>query len=261
MLAPKVAARTWGASREGGCYNPASFILPGNDWDGMLLALIFLAGILHGLGPDHLAAITALGAASGAGARRLLFFSTRFALGHAVVLGAAGLATHYFRVIMPAGWEHGFEMATGWLLIGSGAAMLVALAAGWLTVHSHKHEHSHGEHRHFHAHLFGGREHKHAHGRLAATLGALFALSGTRSLLAVVPAALAQTALASLLRVGVFTAGIVAAMLAYGLVAGSALRRFEESGPASAPSRAAFALSGGLCVAAGIASVAGFLPS
>lgn len=233
----------------------------------MLLALIFLAGILHGLGPDHLAAITALNAAYGANSRRLLFFSTRFALGHAVVLAAAGLATHYFRVSMPAGWEHGFELATGWMLIASGAAMLIALAAGWLTVHSHPHEHSGGAHLHFHAHVFGAREHRHAHGKLAAMLGGLFALSGTRSLLAVVPAALAQTALISFLRVGIFTAGIVAGMLAYGLVAGRALSRLEHSAEAPvtggrfAASRVAFALSGGLCVAAGIAGVAGILPS
>lgn len=233
----------------------------------MLLLLIFLAGILHGLGPDHLAAITALSAANGADARRLLFFSTRFALGHAAVLAVAGLATRYFRVSMPAGWEHGFELGTAWLLIVSGAAMLFALAAGWLTVHSHPHEHSRGAHRHFHAHLFGAHEHRHGHGKLAATLGGLFALSGTRALLAVVPAALAATALISFLRVGTFSAGIVAGMLAYGLIAGRALSRVERSAETSAPgggfasSRIAFVLSGALCVAAGIAGVAGFLPS
>ena len=158
-------------------------------------------------------------------------------------------------------------LATAWLLILSGAAMLFALARGWLTVHSHPHEHSEGAHHHLHAHLFGAREHRHAHGRLAATLGGLFALSGTRSLLAVVPAALAQTALVSFLRVGIFAAGIIAGMLVYGLVAGRALSRLEHPAEGSAPragfsaSRAAFALSGALCVAAGIAGVAGILPS
>lgn len=233
----------------------------------MLLALIFLAGILHGLGPDHLAAITALNAASGSDSRRLLFFSSRFALGHAAVLAGAGLATHYFRVSMPAAWEHGFELAAAWLLIVSGAAMLIALATGRLTVHSHSHEHSGRGHRHFHTHLFGAREHRHGHGKLAATLGGLFAMSGTRSLLAVVPAALAQTALISFFRVGTFTAGMVAGMLAYGLVAGRVLSRLDRSPEAPAPgsgfvaARAAFALSGALCVAAGIAGVAGLLPS
>ena len=233
----------------------------------MLLALIFLAGVLHGLGPDHLAAISALSAARGSDSHRLLFFSTRFALGHATVLGVAGVATHFLRLSMPAAWEHGFEMATGWLLIASGAAMLLALAAGGLTVHSHPHQHSDGAHHHFHAHLFGAREHRHSHGKLAATLGGLFALSGTRSLLAVVPAALAPTALISFLRIGIFTAGIVAGMAAYGLVAGGALSRLERpagapaSGGGLAAARAAFLLSGGLCLAAGIAGVAGILPS
>jgi ABC-type nickel/cobalt efflux system permease component RcnA len=229
----------------------------------MLLALIFLAGMLHGLGPDHLAAITALNAASGSDSRRLLFFSTRFALGHAAVLAGAGLATYFLRVSMPAGWEHGFELATGWLLIVSGAALLLGVASGRLTVHSHAHEHPGGAHRHFHAHLFGAREHRHAHGKLAATLGGLFALSGTRSLLAVVPAALAQTAFLSFLRVGTFTLGIVAGMLAYGLVAGRVFGRLEQAAPEGRfpAARAAFALSGALCLAAGIAGVAGFLPN
>ena len=227
----------------------------------MLLALIFLAGMVHGLGPDHLAAITALNAASGSDSRRLLFFSTRFALGHAAVLALAGLATYYFRVSLPAGWEHGFELATGWLLIASGAALLLGMASGRLTVHSHAHEHAGGAHRHVHAHLFAAREHRHAHGKLAATLGGLFALSGTRSLLAVVPAALAQTAMVSFFRVGVFSLGIVAGMLAYGFLAGRTFRRLERAGGGLAPARAAFALSGAFCLAAGIAGVAGFLPS
>ncbi len=233
----------------------------------MLLALIFLAGILHGLGPDHLAAITALNAASGSDSRRLLFFSTRFALGHVAVLAVAGVATYYLRVSMPAGWEHGFELASAWLLVVSGAALLLGLASGRLTVHSHPHEHPGGAHRHFHAHLLGARRHGHVHGKLAATLGGLFALSGTRSLLAVVPAALAQTALISFLRIGAFSAGIVAGMLAYGLVAGRVFSRLEHSSDMLAPrggltaARAAFALSGALCLAAGIAGVAGFLPS
>ena len=233
----------------------------------MLLALIFLAGVLHGLGPDHLAAITALSAARGADSRRLFFFSTRFALGHAAVLAVAGVATHFLRVSMPVVWEHGFEMATAWLLIASGAAILLALGAGWLTVHSHPHQHSCGAHYHFHAHLFGGREHRHAHGKLAATLGGLFALGGTRSLLAVVPAALAQTAGISLVRIGVFTTGIVAGMLAYGLIAGRALNRLQSNAEAPGPgggleaARAAFLLSGALCLAAGFAGVAGLLPS
>jgi len=232
----------------------------------MLLALIFLAGILHGLGPDHLAAITALNAASGSDRRRLLFFSIRFALGHVAVLAGAGLAAYYLRVSMPVGWERGFELAGAWLLVVSGAALLLGLASGRLALHSHPHEHPGGAHRHFHAHWFGARRHGHFHGKLAATLGGLFALSGTRSLLAVLPAALAQTALLSLLRVGAFSAGIVAGMLAYGLVAGRVLSRWD--GPAQAPApgggftpaRAAFALSGALCLAAGIAGVAGLLP-
>ena len=58
----------------------------------MLLLAIFVAGVLHGLGPDHLAGITAFGTSGGRDARRVVFFSTRFAAGHAVVIAAFGLA-------------------------------------------------------------------------------------------------------------------------------------------------------------------------
>src|SRR2546423_11453119 len=165
----------------------------------MLLALIFLAGVLHGLGPDHLAAITAL-SAMGGGATRLIFFSTRFAFGHAAVIAAAGLAAHFGRGLLPAAWEVRLDVAAGSLLLLAGVATLAALAFGKVSIHSHVHSHPHAKgasaggpaHRHLHLHLFFRDAHRHGHGRLAAALGALFALGGVRGLLAVVPIAVSQ---------------------------------------------------------------------
>ena len=82
----------------------------------MLIILIFLAGVLHGFGPDHLAAITALSAVRG-GTRRLVFFSTRFAIGHAAVIAAAGLAAHFGRGLLPQIWEARLDVAAGSLLL------------------------------------------------------------------------------------------------------------------------------------------------
>ena len=224
----------------------------------MLLALIFFAGLLHGLGPDHLAAITALSAVGG-GPRRLVFFSTRFALGHAVVIAAAGLVAHFGRDLLPERWEVCLDVAAGSLLVAAGVAMMVALMLGKIRVHAHSHEHEHGTtpHHHFHLHFFSQASHRHGHGRIAAALGALFALGGVRGLLAVVPIAVSQTLAISTLRVAAFTLGIVVAMVGYGLIAGPALRwtsRWTTSRPLFA-ARLAAAMTSLFCIAAGLLTI------
>jgi hypothetical protein len=183
----------------------------------ILLAAIFMAGVLHGLGPDHLAAITAFGTAGGRDAKRVVFFSTRFALGHALVIAAAGLLGKFGRLLLPALWERRFEIGSGWLLVFTGLLLIAGLMTGRISLHAHPHQHAPGPHRHFHLHWFGSQRHQHGHGTAAAALGALFALGGVRGLLAVVPIALAQTLTVSLLRIGAFVVGIVASMVCYGL--------------------------------------------
>jgi len=214
----------------------------------LLLALIFFAGILHGLGPDHLAAVTALSTVAG-GARRLVFFSLRFALGHSAVLAAAGLAAHFGRDLLPAAWGARLDQVAGSLLVLTGVGLLVALALGKVSLHSHAHAHGAGEHRHYHLHFFSRARHEHGHGRLAAALGALFALGGARGLLAVVPIATSETLLISAVRIAAFTIGIAAAMVAYGLLAGPLLRWTEARPRIGA--RLATALTSLFCIAAG----------
>jgi ABC-type nickel/cobalt efflux system permease component RcnA len=194
----------------------------------MLLLTIFLAGILHGLGPDHLAAITAFGAVVGHDFRRVTFFSLRFAAGHAVVILAAAFLAHFGRLAMPATWERGFDITAAIILLLTGLAMFAGLLSGRLSIHAHQHEHAHGEHRHVHAHLGHPDQHRHGHGRLAFLIGGLFALGGARSLLVIIPVALAQTMTESLLRVAAFAFGIVVSMAAYGLVASGVLGRTQD---------------------------------
>lgn len=214
----------------------------------MLLALIFLAGVLHGLGPDHLAAITALSSVGG-GARRLVFFSLRFALGHTAVIAAAGLTAHFGRDLLPAAWGARLDEIAGALLVLTGVALLAALLLGKVSLHSHAHKHDGSEHRHFHLHFFARASHRHGHGRLATAFGALFALGGARGLLAVVPIATSETLAVSALRIAAFTVGIAAAMVAYGLLAAPALK-WTESRP-HIGGRLAAALTSLFCIVAG----------
>lgn len=196
----------------------------------LLLAMIFGAGVLHGFGPDHLAAITAYGAMQGRSFRRVTFFSMRFAGGHVVVICIAALLAHFGRWALPASWERGFDLFAASLLIFTGIALAIGLLTGKLSLHAHSHHHHGGDHRHFHAHFGDPVQHEHAHGRMAWLLGGLFALGGARSLLLIVPVAVAQTLTLSMLRIAAFAAGIVVAMSAYGLVAGGLLSRTASEG-------------------------------
>ena len=102
---------------------------------------MFFAGVLHGLGPDHLAAITAYGAASGSHFRRVTLFALRFAAGHAAVLVLFAVLGQFARFVLPAAWERGFEMTAGGLLLLSGAGLISAVLSGRLVLHSHPHDH------------------------------------------------------------------------------------------------------------------------
>jgi ABC-type nickel/cobalt efflux system permease component RcnA len=195
----------------------------------LLLAMIFCAGVLHGLGPDHLAAITAFGAVAGRDFRRITFFSIRFAAGHALVIAAAALVAHFGRTALPTSWERRFDLAAAGVLLFTGVVLLLALSMGKISIHVHQHEHAGGIHKHLHAHLHCKTDHGHRHGKLALALGGLFALGGARSLLVVVPVALAGTATVSVMRIATVTVGIAASMVAYGSAAGSLLGRASET--------------------------------
>lgn len=226
----------------------------------LLLLAIFVAGVLHGVGPDHLAAITAFGTAGGRDARRVVFFSTRFALGHAVVIAAFGLAGKFGRLLLPPHWEHRFDIITGWLLVVTGSILLAGLSSGRVSLHAHPHHHhqpeADGVHKHFHMHWLGHyQQHAHTHGSFAAVLGALFAIGGARGLLAIVPIALAQTMTESIIRITAFVVGIIASMVAYGLVTQHLLARSQSPRFLRASSYVAALF----CVVAGIAVLRGLI--
>lgn len=195
----------------------------------VLLFAIFVAGLIHGIGPDHLAAITAFGVAVEHDFRRVIWFAVRFAGAHAVVIAIAGVLGHFGRDLLSERWQRGFDIGAGGLLVLTGLAALVGLATGKIKVHQHQHTHHHHPHKHLHVHVVPEEvkqwrhEHahegtEHVHGGLAATLGVLFALGGTRSLLMVVPLAIASTLAMTMLRVSVLVLGIIVSMVAYAFI-------------------------------------------
>jgi nickel/cobalt transporter (NicO) family protein len=175
-------------------------------------------GAVHGLGPDHLAA---LGSVLARGDRRRgLVACARFGLGHAIVLGALGAVSAVSGWLVPEAWERGAEAAGGLLLVALGAAALLRSVPLILHRHTHAHEpaEEHGDgHEHWHLHVGDPSHHRHAH---PAMIGGALALSGVRSLaITVSPLLLAGRSLASALAfVIAFGLGIVASMMAFGLV-------------------------------------------
>jgi len=196
-----------------------------------LLIFVFFLGIIHGLGPDHLAAITVFGSRGGRQAHRLTWFSIRFALGHALVIAVAGISAKLGKSLLSAWWEAKFDIAGGAFLIATGLVLMIGLFTGKFHDYMHEqhgtHEHSSDRSQFFHLHH--PQNGKQPHGRFALLLGAFFAMGGFRALLAVAPIALAPGLGQSILRIALFSLGIVASMLAYGRLSGSLLQRLENS--------------------------------
>jgi len=168
-----------------------------------LLASALFLGFLHGLGADHLMAIAAL-SVDGDRRARALGVATRFAAGHALLLGVgAGL-------IVTIGWsipphvERGGEMLGGALLIVMGLVTL-------------QHFFTHRTHR------APGSEYsapgtRHSH--LPTMIGAAFAVSSLRALAMLTPFGngLGSAPLSVLLAlIGVFAAGILVSMSLFGV--------------------------------------------
>lgn len=191
-----------------------------------MLFFFFLNGLHHGLGADHVMALSNI-LVRGGRLREVSLMGLSFGLGHMGVLILLGGAALLFNFTIPDQWERNAEIFGGGLLILLGAWTF----AEWLRevgyIHSHTHSHGHGkEHEHYHFHFHGRHPHQHVHAHLSTLLGGLFALSGVRALLLmVVPILEVRSLYWALGYIVVFGIGIVVSMTAFGLLAGSALNR------------------------------------
>jgi hypothetical protein len=235
-----------------------------------LLLAIFVAGLLHGIGPDHLAAITAFGVAVEHDFRRVVWFAVRFAGAHAVVIVIAGILGHFGRDLLSPRLQQMFDVGAGSLLVLAGVAALIGLVTGKIKVHQHLHTHHHQPHKHLHVHVLPEHsaewrhEHahqgtEHTHGGMAATLGILFAIGGTRSLLMVVPMAIAGSLYITLLRVTILVLGIIVSMVAYAFLTQHAFealaRRANSVGHAPTFLKASSYVLAAFCIVAGMLTI------
>jgi hypothetical protein len=170
-------------------------------------------GVLHGLGPDHCAAIAALSVRS-AHPREATWIGIRFGVSHAAALTALALASAMLGVTIPERLEQTFELIGGALLFVLGA---LALRARGREVWVHRHGDV-GEPSGWHVHLTGPE--RQAKGVGASWWGTAFAASGVRSLALVLsPMLLSSHSLASgLAFVVAFGVGVCGAMVVTGLL-------------------------------------------
>ena len=178
---------------------------------------MLILGFLHGLGSDHLVAITTL-VSRGARSKEALIMGLRFGLGHMatlVLIGSLGIILNF---TIPPSLEKGSEILGGILLVLLGAWILYDSLQGKFYLHGHLHAHSGENHQHLHFHLWGRHETSHLYHHLPTLLGSAFALSGIGALLVVIPVVLAESMEKSVLYVLFFGIGIISSMSAYGLI-------------------------------------------
>ena len=161
-----------------------------------LLATAYWFGFRHGIDWDHIAALTDITAAQDT-PRRSMALATLYALGHAAVVFALGLAAILLSDELPEGVDALMGRVVGGTLIVLGLYLIVSLVRNgrdfrmrsrWMIVIGglrrfrsrrtetlvieHEHEHAVEEahdHTHVHVHSAGGRGgvHRHAHRHVA----------------------------------------------------------------------------------------------
>ena len=174
--------------------------------DALPLVTALVAGFVHALEPDHMAAVTTF-VAHRPRPREALRFGVRWGLGHSVAILVVGGALSLLGLRMPDGVARGLEFGVGSLLVALGGWLL------WTILH---------ERAHALARPKGGAEPAHRHG--AGWVGVAHGVAGTGSLVALLQATLAPSpglAVAYLLCFGV---GTTLAMGAYAAVAGVLFR-------------------------------------
>jgi hypothetical protein len=192
------------------------------------LATALVAGLVHALEPDHMAAVTAF-VSRRPHPLRALGFGIRWGLGHSAALLVAGGAALLLRLEIPGPVVGGLEFAVGMMLIGLGGWSV----AGVIRPQAEK-PHSHA------AEAAAG----------ATWVGAAHGLAGTAGFLAIVPAVMLASPWSAGGYLLLFGIGTVSAMGAYALLAGALFHRAGVVAPKLAVGMRLSAATAGMLVGA-----------
>src|SRR5690349_1753842 len=192
----------------------------------LLTALV--AGFLHALEPDHMAAVTTFVSRRPRPAQALAF-GVRWGLGHSAAILVVGGALLALDLRFPEGLTRGLEFGVGGLLLALGLWLL------WTLAHERAHVAA-GDPAPArpHRHLPFGRGHAHPdEGRRGSLwVGVAHGPAGTAPLVAVLPVALARSPVAGGAYLLLFGVGTTLAMGLYAALAGAVFLRAGERTPA-----------------------------
>jgi nickel/cobalt transporter (NicO) family protein len=177
-----------------------------------LLLTALVAGFLHALEPDHMAAVTTF-VTRRPSPREAVGFGLRWGLGHSGAILVVGLALIATGVRIPDRVANGLELGVGVLLLGLGVMLL------WRVVHGGAHA------------LAGEHAHPHSHRRGSLWVGVAHGLSGTAALLTLLPVTLIRSPLAAAGYLLLFGVGTTAAMALYAGFAGMVFLRAGRRSP------------------------------
>jgi hypothetical protein len=198
----------------------------------LVIATGCVAGFVHVLsGPDHLAAVAPLAAAS---RRRAWRDGLRWGLGHSGGVALIGLLLLWLRGVLPIErFSEWAEFSVGLTLWGIGVWAMRGALSGRLHLHSHEH----GGTRHVHFHVHDGRtshaphaEGAHQHTHAALAVGTLHGLAGSSHFFGVLPALMLPGVPQAVLYLLSYGAGTVAAMALFAHTIGWALGSLERFG-------------------------------
>jgi len=189
------------------------------------------AGLLHSVsGPDHLTAVAPLAVDD---PRRGWLAGWLWGLGH-----SAGVIVIAMMAITFRDWLPPLEVLSQWSERLVGAA-LIAVGLWALRraarIETRAHDHSHGIHRHLYVQHGPGWLRRYGHAHASFALGILHGSAGSSHFFGVLPALALPSRSASLLYIGAFGLGTVAAMTVFTTLVGHASTRY---GARALPQRA-----------------------
>ncbi len=188
------------------------------EWLPLLLLGLGLR-FMHALDADHVMAVSAL-ANQQPSMRRTLLFSLNWALGHGGVLLASGLILFGLGFHIPESLQKAAELSVGVLLILLGVSFFWKFRRQNIQLVVHRH--GGVVHTHWRTQDHGSEEsHTTATDAIKihqpVMVGMLHGLAGSAPALALIPAVASGQLLLAVSYLGVFSLGVVASMLLFGL--------------------------------------------
>ncbi|MFQ5815503.1 MAG: hypothetical protein ACE5G7_03295 [Candidatus Hydrothermarchaeaceae archaeon] len=188
-----------------------------------LQLLALMLGFKHSYDADHLVAVSNLIVRSRS-TRQTFWMSVSWAVGHMLTASIITILLYQFKEFFLTRFLSHFELAVGAMLVILGAVSILSVRSN--IFHIHRHSHGEGAHEHPHFHL-SRDQHYHTH---MFGIGIVHGLASNDELLILFTASLGITSLAGLLiYVAIFSLGVIAGMVLFGLVMSYPLGRFGEA--------------------------------